>query len=285
MSCIPSSELFDVPTGFNYCASPVCLSTGDVIGLSFTAQMGFISALSIMILLGFMTIRYLKNARGLIEPSGAFIRTNIDALMLNLLVADLLVAFGAIINVHWASKSQVSCGQVCNTQGAIQVEGETSVALFTLAITVLTFISIVRGCPVKCHFHVWGSITAGVWFFSALWAGIGGTLDRFYAPTPYWCWISSEFKAQRVGAEYAWLWISGFGSILLYTPLFFILRGNIKWDPMIGWRSLGWSWKKEDTAGGNRLLWYLPITLSKPTYSLNLSINDSSVDFVQRRSC
>ncbi|ELU36840.1 hypothetical protein AG1IA_09127 [Rhizoctonia solani AG-1 IA] len=104
---------------------------------------------------------------------------------LNLLIADLIMSFGAIINIHWASKAQVSCGQVCNAQGAIQILGETAVALFTLAITLLTFISIVRGWAVKARVWVWGSIVFGVWAFGALWAGVGGALEGFYAPTPY----------------------------------------------------------------------------------------------------
>ncbi|KAF8755620.1 integral membrane protein [Rhizoctonia solani] len=92
------------------------------------------------------------------------------------------MSFGAIINIHWASKAQVSCGQVCNAQGAIQILGETAVALFTLAITLLTFISIVRGWAVKARVWVWGSIVFGVWAFGALWAGVGGALEGFYAP-------------------------------------------------------------------------------------------------------
>ncbi|KAH7345782.1 hypothetical protein B0J17DRAFT_641144 [Rhizoctonia solani] len=176
--------------------------------------------------------------------------------MLNLLVADLIMALGAILDIHWASSSQVSCGQVCTAQGVMQLVGETSVALFTLAITLLTFIAVVRGRAVKARVWVWGGIAASVWAFVALWAGIGGALEGFYAPTPYWCWISSEYKAERIGAEYAWLWISGFGSIILYTLLHLILRGNIKWEPAVGWASLAWSWRKEDSTSGNPVLWY-----------------------------
>ncbi|KAG8693515.1 hypothetical protein FRC11_002851, partial [Ceratobasidium sp. 423] len=185
MSCIPSSELFDVPDGFDYCASPVCLSTGDVVGLSFTAQVGFVSALAVIALLGYVAINYTRILREKAKPPPNLIRTNIDGLMLNLLIADLIMSLGAIFDVHWASKSQVSCGQMCNAQGAIQLLGETSVALFTLAITLLTFISVVRGRAVKTRVWIWASIVAGVWAFGALWAGIGGTLDKFYAPTPY----------------------------------------------------------------------------------------------------
>ncbi|CAE7206971.1 unnamed protein product, partial [Rhizoctonia solani] len=185
MSCVPSSKLFEVPDGFDYCASPVCLSTGDVVGLSFIAQMGFISALSVAILLGFMAIRYTKMTWGLVNPPFGFIRTNIDGLMINLLIADLIMALGAILDIYWASKSQVSCGQICNAQGVIQVVGETAVALFTLGITLLSSVSVFRGRGLKGGLYLWKGIAIGVWAFVALWAGIGGALDGFYAPTPY----------------------------------------------------------------------------------------------------
>ncbi|CAE6343038.1 unnamed protein product, partial [Rhizoctonia solani] len=257
MECIPSSEvLSQFSDQFNYCASPVCLSTGDVVGLSFTVQVGFVSALSVVSLLGYVAINYISITRNPAKPPRRLVRTNIDGLMLNLLIADLIMSFGAIINIHWASKAQVSCGQVCNAQGAIQILGETAVALFTLAITLLTFISIVRGWAVKARVWVWGSIVFGVWAFGALWAGVGGALEGFYAPTPYWCWISANYNAHRIGAEYVWLWISGFGSVLLYTPLFLLLRGNIKWDPEVGWASLAWSWRGNNVLGSNTLLWY-----------------------------
>ncbi|CAE6471207.1 unnamed protein product [Rhizoctonia solani] len=257
MECVPSSDVLSrVPGQFDYCASPVCLSTGDVVGLSFTAQVGFISAISVVGLLGYVAINHIKIVWNPAKPPRRLIRTNIDGLMLNLLIADLIMSLGAIINIHWAMRSQVSCGQACNTQGAIQILGETSVALFTLAITLLTFISVVRGWAIKAQSWVWGVIVVGVWTFGALWAGIGETLEGFYAPTPYWCWISKEYKSHRIGAEYVWLWISGFGSILLYTPLFLLLRGNIKWDPTIGWASFRWSWKGDNMTSSNKLLWY-----------------------------
>ncbi|CAE6409191.1 unnamed protein product, partial [Rhizoctonia solani] len=285
MSCIPSSELFDVPDGFDYCGSPVCLSTGDVVGLSFVAQMGFVSALSVGILLVFVAIRWIKNIQTSANLSTPFVRTNIDGLMLNLLVADLIMSLGAILDIHWASSSQVSCGQMCTAQGVIQLVGETAVALFTLAITLLTFIAVVRGRAVKASVWVWGGIALGVWAYVALWAGIGGTLEGFYAPTPYWCWISREYKAERIGAEYIWLWISGFGSLISYTPLHLILRGNIKWDPIVGWASLAWSWQKEDSTSGNPLLWYLSITdfqpqlLTRPSTNFRVGPDQIILDF------
>ncbi|CAE7200361.1 unnamed protein product, partial [Rhizoctonia solani] len=94
------------------------------------------------------------------------------------------------------------------------------------------------------------------------------------------CWISGKYKAQRFGAEYVWLWISGFGSILLYIPLFLIMRGNIMWDPIIGWKSLRWSWRKDDI-GVNSLIWY-PLTYTITVLPVSIvrwiSFNGGHVD-------
>jgi hypothetical protein len=57
------------------------------------------------------------------------------------------------------------------------------------------------------------------------------------SPTPYWCWISGGFDAERIAGEYFWLWTAALSSIFLYTLLFFRLRGNIQVDPQ-NWKRI-----------------------------------------------
>ncbi|CEL60350.1 hypothetical protein RSOLAG1IB_09568 [Rhizoctonia solani AG-1 IB] len=253
MACIPSSNRLPDAADDQHV---IHLIKDEVVGISLIASVGFISALSVTALLSYVAINYVKILRAPGEGSRKLIRTNIDALILNLLVAELIMALGAIMNIHWASKGEVSCGQACDAQGALQYIGETSVALFTIAITLLTFISVVRGWAIKARVWVWGSIMAAAWAYVALWAGIGGTWGGFYAPGAPWCWISAEYAEYWTSAQSVWLWIAGFGSILLYIPLFLLVRGNIKWDPVVGWASLKWRWKGEYGEDSNRLLWY-----------------------------
>ncbi|KAG9120676.1 hypothetical protein FRC07_003755 [Ceratobasidium sp. 392] len=228
-----------------YCDS-VTLSTGQVVGLSFAAQAGFISAIAVVILLSMVAYKYWENIRHPPGPPWRLIRTNIDAFMLNLLIADFIMSLGAILDIKWANERRTYCGSYCNAQGAIQIVGETAVALFTFTITLYTFISVVRGKVIKCRVLLWGSITLVIWLFVLLWAVLGYAThpksgnDSFYAPTPYWCWISQNYTDERLAGEYVWLWFAGFGNLLLYIPLFFILRGNIVWDEDEGWRSLTW---------------------------------------------
>ncbi|KAG8725692.1 hypothetical protein FRC12_024127, partial [Ceratobasidium sp. 428] len=64
----------------SYC-DPVDLSTGQVVGLAFATQAGFISAVAVAIFLSIVAYKYWENVRRPPGPPWRLIRTNIDALM------------------------------------------------------------------------------------------------------------------------------------------------------------------------------------------------------------
>ena len=85
-----------------------------------------------------------------------------------------------------------------------------------------------------------------VWIFIilavAINIGVNGA-DRFYGNTgsckPSYrrcalssanvskgCWIAAEYHVQRLVLDYVWMWTAAFFSIVLYVPLYFILRGS-----------------------------------------------------------
>ncbi|KAG9085447.1 hypothetical protein FS749_004412 [Ceratobasidium sp. UAMH 11750] len=256
----------------------VCLSTGAVVGLSFHAQMGLISLVSLLILLGIIARNYRRMC--IQRPNGGWrlFRGNVDILMLNLIVADILMSFGAISDVYWAHHRQVFCGSYCNAQGVLQTMGETAAALSTLAVAIYTFLAIYRDRhpkynPLRCI-----AVVSVIWLWVLLWAviplgvkrGTGpdkdGNVQEFYTPTPWWCWINGKYMAERVVAEYLWLWIAGIGSIALYVPSYFKVRnrqGNSRSNErprnsMIGPDADAQS--IESSTGGNdeavKMLWY-----------------------------
>ncbi|KAG8740393.1 hypothetical protein FRC10_004372 [Ceratobasidium sp. 414] len=216
----------------------VCLSTGAVVGLSFHAQMGFISLVSLLILLGIIAVNFQRKR---IRHGGQLklFRRNIDILMLNLIVADIVMSLGAIPDVYWAHHRQVFCGSFCNAQGALQTVGEPAAALSTLAVTVYTFVAINRTHhtfrPRACLV-----VVAAIWLWALLWALVplrvirdpgldgAGNVQNFYTPTPWWCWINGKYMPERIVAEYLWLWIAGVGSIALYVPSYFMVRKKQK---------------------------------------------------------
>jgi len=69
--------------------------------------------------------------------------------------------------------------------------------------------------------------------------GLQGLVGLFF---PSWqietnffegCWITSEFSVQRTVADFLWMWIAAFSSLLAYVVLFLVLRGYITVN---GWR-------------------------------------------------
>jgi hypothetical protein len=55
------------------------------------------------------------------------------------------------------------------------------------------------------------------------------------------CWITPEFSVQRTVADFMWMWISAFSSLLAYIALFLVLKGYIVVD---GWRIL-WTYGQD----------------------------------------
>jgi hypothetical protein len=110
-------------------------------------------------------------------------------------------------------------------------------------------------------FRAW-LIVAGIWIAIILNVSINVGINgsHFYVPgrccefipfTREWklnlsqgCWIASEFKVQQIVADYLWMWISAFASVLAYVAVFLVLRGFVKVE---GWR-VRWTPRQEPLA-------------------------------------
>jgi len=55
------------------------------------------------------------------------------------------------------------------------------------------------------------------------------------------CWITGEFYVQRTVADFLWMWISAFSSLLAYIAVFLVLGGYIVVE---GWR-VRWTYGQE----------------------------------------
>jgi hypothetical protein len=104
------------------------------------------------------------------------------------------MSLGGMLDAKWAHETQVYCGGFCNAQGSLQFLGETSVSLWTLAITLHTMWSVVSAQrlafrPVFCF-----GVVAAVWIyvfafnFVAL-VSVSPVNDEdpmnFFTPTPF----------------------------------------------------------------------------------------------------
>ncbi|KAG8790596.1 hypothetical protein FRC12_011479 [Ceratobasidium sp. 428] len=166
------------------------------------------------------------------------------------------MALGAVSDVYWAHHRQVFCGSYCNGQGAIRTIGASAAALFTLEVAAYTCLAIfrVRRPTYRPLAYSIGALV--IWLWVILWAvaplelkkaaGLdkNGNVQDYYTPTPWCmfissfqdtrcsygdpnigCWINGKYMTERILAEYLWLWIAGVGSIALYVPAYFKVRG------------------------------------------------------------
>jgi hypothetical protein len=102
------------------------------------------------------------------------------------------MSMGGILDVKWAHETKVYCGGFCNTQGSLQFLGETSVSLWTLAITLHTMWCVVytQRLPFRPTFCV--VVVAAVWIyvFACNFGAFGSSLNdknsvKYFTPTPF----------------------------------------------------------------------------------------------------
>lgn len=52
-------------------------------------------------------------------------------------------------------------------------------------------------------------------------------LINVYVDPRLGCWITSNYPAQRIALEYAWMWTAAFTNLVLYIPITLVLKGFI----------------------------------------------------------
>ncbi|KAH7100171.1 hypothetical protein BKA62DRAFT_256444 [Auriculariales sp. MPI-PUGE-AT-0066] len=214
------------------CQQPTELTSGDLIGLTLTAETGLLSAAAILLVACLILRQTVRNATGS-PKTRPIINTHLDIYMISLLVSDSFQAIGAVMDIRWIRQGTVSCGSFCNAQGALQTLGEPAVAMVTAVIALHTFCVIFfRWTPPK-SFLLPLIVIGGIWAYVGTYTGVMFAKhgSSFITPTPYWCWISARYPHDRISQEYVWMWFAAIFSIILYIPLFLLIRGNIEVEP------------------------------------------------------
>ncbi|KAN0138425.1 hypothetical protein V8E53_003888 [Lactarius tabidus] len=206
-----------------------CLTHGQSIGLTLTAEASFLSlgaVIIIFVLIGRNVLRYRRDL-----PNGGWRLLQRPSDMLSLFVYDILQAMGGILDVRWAHNGIVTIGPYRTAQGIIQQIGELGVALITLILTAHTFVVTLWKVGIGARHFAFG-IVALATLYVALWVSIGNGIHKHYeTPTPYWCWVGPAYKGERLAGEYVWLWTPLFASVIMYIPLYFWTKGRLSIDP------------------------------------------------------
>ncbi|KAI0344550.1 hypothetical protein BDW22DRAFT_1482756 [Trametopsis cervina] len=190
------------------------------------------SSISAFAVLSLLTVLLVSawNTRKVDNPN-LFVRSHAAAYLISLLLCDLLQAVGSIMNAKWYINRAVEFEPFCEAQGAVKQIADVGTALWSFTIAWHTF------WVLFLRFQSRRSVMIAL--LVALWAAIGtlviagpAALDTkkngpFYAITGYWCWISEEYSISRYTLDYMFMFASAFLSFVLYSLVYFKLRGNI----------------------------------------------------------
>jgi hypothetical protein len=209
--------------------------------------MGVIAILSLSSTLGllsFLTYRFIYWQRYYKRPLA---QNQYVVLIYNLLLVDLQQAIAFLISLHWASRGSVHFGEAaCYLQGWWIQTGDPGSGLFVLSIALHTGAVVLRGRQlpfntfVLCVIGLWmfililGFIPVGLYgskvfvISEANWVCTFTFIALKHKPTNLClipqCWISPEHENERLWGHYFWIFLSEFGTIVLYTIMFFYLR-------------------------------------------------------------
>ncbi|KAI0257439.1 hypothetical protein BJV78DRAFT_1150341 [Lactifluus subvellereus] len=191
------------------------LTFGHRIGVFILAEISAVSASSVIILLSYIAVCFLN-----------------------------LVRQGGLMNLKWVVDGSVHTGSFCTVQGLIKQLADVGTALSAGSVAIYTFSTIIFRLKPDTNVSRAAFIVAAIWISItlnvAINVGINGA-SRFYGPTGAWCWITEEFHVQRTVADFLWMWISAFSSLLAYVAVFLVLGGFIRAE---GWH-IRWIYGRE----------------------------------------
>ncbi|KAJ5175821.1 uncharacterized protein N7482_001698 [Penicillium canariense] len=174
-------------------------------------------------LLSFLTYRFIYWQRYYKRPLA---QNQYVVLIYNLLFVDLQQAIAFLISLHWASRGSVHFGEAaCYLQGWWIQTGDAGSGLFVLSIALHTCAVVLRGSQLPFKTFVYCVI--GLWVFILVLGfipvGLYGS-KVFVISEANWCWLSPEHENERLWGHYFWIFLSEFGTIVLYAIMFFYLR-------------------------------------------------------------
>ncbi|KAH7391681.1 G protein-coupled glucose receptor regulating Gpa2-domain-containing protein [Cadophora sp. MPI-SDFR-AT-0126] len=150
-------------------------------------------------------------------------------LIFNLILADCQQSIAFLISFHWIRKNGILAPTAaCFIQGWLVQVGDVSSGIWVLSIAIHTWYSVVKGRQVE--YVRFCCCLIGVWVFIILLAIIGPIAHpkNYFVSTGAWCWINQEYKNYRLSLLYFWILLSQFGTVVIYSYIFCLLRYRIK---------------------------------------------------------
>ncbi|KAG8941744.1 hypothetical protein FRC03_004021 [Tulasnella sp. 419] len=159
-----------------------------------------------------------------------FVRSPLGHLFISLLVSDLILALGAVINLHWVQLASIDRSSLCVAQGILRHVGAVGVAVTSAGIAIYTFAILFLKLNPDSGWRSLLAVDGLIWTFLImipLASSLVNTDPPYYGPSTHWCRTDVHYVAQQLGLQDAIMWFVALLNILLYVPLFLSLRGNI----------------------------------------------------------
>ncbi|PYI07648.1 hypothetical protein BO78DRAFT_312490 [Aspergillus sclerotiicarbonarius CBS 121057] len=194
------------------------------IAMGVIALFSFIAAFG---LLSFLTYRMIFWRRYYKRPLSD---NQYVVLIYNLLIVDIQQATAFLICLHWLAKGEVYYPSApCVLQGWWIQTGDPGSGLFVLAIALHTGAVVLRGRQLPYPLFV--ASVVGLWIFIIILGlvpvGMFGA-ETFVISEAGWCWIGPTHETERLYVHYLWIFLSEFGTVILYGVMFFYLRRRMK---------------------------------------------------------
>ncbi|PIL25007.1 hypothetical protein GSI_12895 [Ganoderma sinense ZZ0214-1] len=227
-------RLVDLPNG-NPFVMTQHYTAGQSGGVAFLVVVSCISASALLGLLGAIAISAWNTRTS--TSSSLFVRSHIAPYFLSLLLCEVAQTIGSMMSIRWVHQKGVSYESFCTVQGTFKHLSDVGTACWSLIIAMNTFWVLFlrwrpgKTVPVITFLVGWGFIIAII--VSGPTGIQRADAGPFYAISGYWCWISDQYPAERITMDYMVMFLSAFLSFVMYSLVFFRLRGDILGQ---GWR-------------------------------------------------
>ena len=181
-----------------------------------------------------------------------FVRTQVAIYFVSLLICNLFQAIGGLFSIAWIVEDHVYAGAACTAQAILKQMGsvckvlffaqksqyshltcsQIGAAIFSFVIGAHTFSLLFLGRKYSdrtCYITLFAS-----WGLLLLESCIENFVlaqpkegRPFYGVAGYWCWITEMYPIERFTTAYLFMFVSAVFSFILYSLVFFRLRGNI----------------------------------------------------------
>ncbi|KAI0793923.1 hypothetical protein C8Q74DRAFT_543605 [Fomes fomentarius] len=189
------------------------------------------------------------------KAQNLFVRSHVAAYFISLLLCDVAQAVGSIMSIRWVNQMAVSYEPYCTVQGAMKHISDVGTAYWSM---VYMNAASITALPLIRHSQIIALNTFWILFLrwklkryvlvAAMfggWSVVGAIVSAgpaslqqvfkgpFYAISGYWCWVSNQYPTERITMDYMIMFLSAVFCSIMYTLVFFRLRGNIM---LHGWR-------------------------------------------------